>query len=92
MGFAISDKGNSVCNGTRQKQRVLVRLQVFGNSCNPYINMRKARNKAGELLISGFHCQEKIFGFHLTDEDSQQAKHLLDLLVRKFLCQQSGGD
>ena len=38
--------------------------------------MRTARNEAGELLTSGFHCQGKKFGFHPPDEDSQQARHL----------------
>lgn len=67
----------------RQEQRVLVRLQMFGNNCNPDISMRKLRNKAGELLISGFHCQGKNLGFHLTDEDSQQVRHLLGSACKK---------
>lgn len=66
-----------MCKGARQKQRELVRLQMLGNSRNSDITVRKARNKAGELLISGFHCHGKQFGFQPTDEDSQQVRYLL---------------
>lgn len=66
-----------MCKGTRQKQRVLVRLQMFGNSRNSGVTVRKAMNKAGLLLISGFRCHGKQFGFHPTVEDSQQVRYLL---------------
>lgn len=72
-----------MCKGTRQKQRVLVRLQMFGNSHNPGITVRKARNKAGVLLIHGFHCHGKQFGFHPTDEDSQRMSFLLGSTGKK---------
>lgn len=65
---------------------------MFGSSCLSDIRMKKARNKAGELLINGFHCHGKGFGFHFTDENSQQTRHLLRATGEEALCQQSKGN